>query len=414
MLYLTNHINRDILVCSFKMNNPCSRSHTSFVFKIEKYGCVASGDTLVRSTASAISSDHSSQANGDNMGTTTSVSCRICNAVQHPVNDLPFLQLGRGHYCSIACLRRAMAESEAEQELNFKPDTRNEDQKRYDQAFVDGLPRLCSVCCGNVTELQKKADEAQQQKPGAYYDVIEEAEARYPLLADFLGAKVCSLACARQHLATIPYFDAKGYWQSPDRARCAQCNALNRNLCDQSFAHLLLTEGMAIFCSSACLLAFLYDEEKVKLIEWKPYIEAVEYCSRLHNERCGLACTACGKHGDLPWLEQDETTRELERQASELESKGSFLEFEDPERNRLFREADGLVQKAHALLKERYPAYREPFLIMGGGFGPPTDSGAVFCSVECVRALFGSKKWRGWNAKGAWSPRPDGLVAPVN
>lgn len=284
----------------------------------------------------------------DEIGST--MTCRACGVAFDPVADLPFVRLGRGSYCSINCIRSAMAERGAEQELVLAAEgpvkSRAEKmRRRLRQAFAEGHPHVCTVCC-DLKALHDAATTAQGKEAGSFYDVVQAAEAHYSLLARFLGADVCSLACALTHLAKLPDFSYKGYWLN-HADRCAQCGTVNRYDCDGSFADLLLVDGQATFCSSACLLAFLQGpgRGRVRRIPWAEAIHMVEYA-----EGC-LKCQVGVK-------DDDDAT---------------------------------------------------PFIVMRSGYGPPVDGGALFCSVECIIALFGHETWHAWDAKGAHRPRPDGL-----
>jgi len=344
-----------------------------------------------------------SLVNSMRVGAEHQMHCGHCKAEYNSVNDILFIVFGNEVYCCLACLRAAAAKPNAMDFLVFESDSMNSLARRM--ARSDGELRVCGVCC-DLEALGREVKEAEQPNKGDFWagrHVYEAAEKRYDRIAEFLGVKVCSTLCAERYvLTTMPDFDCKGFWTSQERTRCTQCGVVNRNDCDESFVDLAVKNGTVTFCSSACILAFL-DSERVSEILWQPFIEAGR-----HSKYVSEGCMGCGKNADLRWGEEDAEVHSIRESSAEMVGRSMYLGFDDPERKRLQNEAEQLEQKSFTLLAQRFPVYAAPFLAMDAGYGPPVDDGGVFCSIECVRTLFGDEGWRHWDAKGGIRPRPDG------
>lgn len=177
----------------------------------------------------------------------TNVSCTICGANHHPVNDKEFLQVNDQMYCSLYCIRAAM-KADAEL-LRFIPDTRDKMSRWFASMYSGGDTRVCKTCDPHG---QKQSSEPRP-------------------LAEFLhpNTYVCSYECAHKRLDALKYQDCKGYWLGNTCPRCIHCKATFRQKCDGDFSYLSVKDGSGLFCSEPCLTSFLGSKEGRNQLLWR-------------------------------------------------------------------------------------------------------------------------------------------------
>ena len=81
--------------------------------------------------------------------------------------------------------------------------------------YIDGGPRVCSVCC------------TKEDLKGLSCEDLENLELKYANLAGVLQEQVCSTECALTVLQNKQW-SAVGYWLNPETPRCDHCNLVYR------------------------------------------------------------------------------------------------------------------------------------------------------------------------------------------